>query len=492
MTIQDPSIVEQLQLELADVGSPVPTTALRALVGSRRGEPLPAERLGRVLGYERQSYLKTRRPPRVAVALNPDGTAASPQHLTDGDWRLVRRILTRDAVRGQAAALGIRLCLRAHEFPAARELLRPHIEQAAWAAFGSEASELLSADGEWATLYRRFLKAQPHAVGAYTAEQRDAEQALEAQHLSGLARYFGAEEPAATATALSTLRAPLPGEQGEAFDDLVRRRAGDPVLAREVLAFIEEWGLLVDKLEREPTLDDYAERWSSTEAQAKGRLELFHQILPDEQDPTAIWRLLWDSVSASGGGGSPGFLRLTSQPLIAAGELPALSAYFLGSLYVQLSRPLALQLHAAGVEAPEEAQEPARDLRRLYRLADRATHTWARAALLEEAHPGDARILGLDSLEQIHDDTAAAVAEQQIGAYRRSSSERKPRDVLLSVQKCLRLCADLDQLNPPSAITPLLPGARLAAAAVATLAASGTVDIVTEATATLSLLYATP
>jgi hypothetical protein len=82
--IQEQSIAEQMRQELARIGSPVTTTALRALVGIHHGgEMLPAERLGRILGYERQSFLKRRRPPRLAVALTPDARPgqASPSAL---------------------------------------------------------------------------------------------------------------------------------------------------------------------------------------------------------------------------------------------------------------------------------------------------------------------------------------------------------------------------------------------------------------------------
>jgi hypothetical protein len=491
VTIQAPSIVERLQYELAQVGSPVPTTTLRALVASETGRALPAERLGRVLGYERQTFLKTRRPPRIALALTPDGRPASPQHLSDGDWRLVRRILTPDAVPAQAAALGVRLCSRAREDPVVREILAPHVQTAARSAFGSAADELLAVDPDWGDLYYRFLAAQPHGIGSYTAEQRDAERALEAQHISGLARYFGSEQPAVTVAPLTALRLPLAGERGEAFDDLVRRRAGDPSIARQVLAFIEEWGLLVDRLERAPTLTDYIEQWRVSPDDARSRLSMFRQVLPDESDPTALWRLLWEATALVGTGGiGAGLMRLISQPVIASSEPPTLGAYFLSSLYHQVSKPLGLQLNAAGIRPAVEPQDPPRDLRRLYKLANRATHNWARAAL-QEAGEREASVLGLDSLEPILDSEAAAVAEQALGSYRRLTAERKPREILLNVQKCLRVCADLTPLNPPPVITPLLAGASSAAAALAALASNGAVNVVSEVQDTMGTLYAT-
>lgn len=108
-----------------------------------------------------------------------------------------------------------------------------------------------------------------------------------------------------------------------------------------------------------------------------------------------------------------------------------------------------------------------------------------------EAGGSEASVLGLDSLEPILDGEAAAVAEQSLGSYRRLTAERKPREVLLNVQKCLRVCADLTLLDPPPVITPLLAGASSAAGALAALAANGAVNIVTETQNTMSILHAT-
>jgi hypothetical protein len=492
-----------MQQELTRIGSPVPTTALRALVGIRHGEALPAERLGRILGYERQSLLKRRRPPRIAVALTPDARPAQPQRLAVGDWPLGRRIVTPDALPGQAAALGARLYVRAREVPQAWELLRPHVQDAAGVAFG----RIPVSNSDWSSLDHRFLQAQPQSLGALTPEQRDAAQALESQltseqrnaaqvleshQISDLVLYFGSDEAVVTATPLSTLRAPLPGEPGEAFDDLVRRRAGNSAIAREVLAFIQEWGHVEDDLERPATIEDYIQRWRVSEYEARERLRLFHQVLPGEHDPGSVWRLLWDSVPAREGFGEPAFVRLISQPVIVGSELPTLASYFLASLYERLPRPLSSRLHSAGLQPHAEQQDPRRDLRRLYKLADRATHEWSALALAIEGRDAEPSLLGLKSLGCILDDDAAAIAEQNIGSYRQAASTRGTRAVLLNTQKCLRVCADISLLDPPPAVTPLLPGARWAASSFAALCSLDAVDPVEEANATMATLYATP
>jgi len=495
VTIQGEPIVEQMQRELAHVGFPVPTTALRALVGSYSGKALPAERLGRILGYERQRFLMHRGAPRIAVALTPDAKPARPQHLTDGDWRFGRRILTYDARPGQAAALGAHLCRRAQEAPQACDLLWPHVQDAAWAAFGS----MPTSDSDWPHLYPRFLQAQPHSIGSLTGEQRDAEKALEGHRITGLVKYFGSDDAVVTATALSTIRAPMAGERGEALDDLVRKRAGNSATAREVLAFIQEWGHVADDLNRDGVdrstrIEDYIQRWGVSEREAQERLHLFWQVFPNEQDPSALWRLLWDMVPTVDGNGvasGPTFVRLISQPVIVESEPPTLAAYFLASLYDQLPRSFGSRLRSAELGPRAEPQDPRRDLRRLYRLAQRVMHRWVVMALEAEGPAAEASLLGLKSLEPIEDDEAAAVAEQAIGGYRQMAAGRTTRAVLLSAQKCLRVCADSSLLDPSGAATPLLPGARHAAGALAALCALEVCDLVKETSATLETLYAT-
>jgi hypothetical protein len=105
-----------------------------------------------------------------------------------------------------------------------------------------------------------------------------------------------------------------------------------------------------------------------------------------------------------------------------------------------------------------------------------------------DAHEPD----GLKSLGHILDDDAAAIAEQNVGSYRLAASTRGTRAVLLNTQKCLRICADLSLLDPPPAVTPLLPGARWAAGTFAALCSLDAVDPVEEANATMATLYATP
>lgn len=472
------------------VGFPVPTTALRALVGASRGEALPAERLGRVLGYERQRFLGHRGAPRIAVAITPDARPARPQHLVNPDWRFYRRILCEDARPGMAAALGVRLCQRAQEVPQACDLLWPPIQDAA----GTALKWAAASPDDLPALYSKFLQVQPHAVGSPTQEQWNAEKTLQAQHISGLVQYFGSDDAVAKATARSTIRAPQPGEFGEALDDLVRRRAGNSSIAREVLAFVQEWGRAADdlhkqRIDRVATIEDYIERWKVSEREAQERLRLFIQIFPNEDDPGALWRLLWDMVPATEAGSRPAFVRLTSQPVIVESAPPTLAAYFLDCLYEQLPRRLGARLHSSGIRPRVEVQDSFRDLQRLYKLADRATHKWAVLALETEGQQAEASLRGLRSLWRIEDIDSAEVAEQAIGGYRQRASERGPRSVLLNAQKCLRVCAEFSPLDTLSAVTPLLPGARYAATSLAALCVLGAVDVVEEINVTMEALH---
>lgn len=471
---------------------------MRALVGSAHGtEPIPAERFGRILGYERERYLKQRRPPRLAVALTPNGTAAQPQRLADGDWRLARRIVTPDVEAGQAALVGARLCARVMEAPETATLLWRHIADASKTAFQSWPASMPSSGSAWTSIHSKFLAAQPHSPSVLSPEQRRAEQWFEAHEVSGLLLYFGSEEPVAVATPLTSLRVALPTEHGETFDDLVRRRAGSPATAHEVLAFIEEWGCVVDELRqagvaRPVTLEDYIQRWHVPQREARERLRLFNQILPQEYDPSALWEVLWDTVPVDDRPRRPAFIRLISQPVIDTTEPPTLAAYFLGSVHQQLTRPLGERLARVRLRPQEEPSDTRRDLRRLYQLAEIATHRWSAAALTAEADAAQASLVGLASIPRIEDDGTAAIAEQAIGSYRQHANDRGTRAVLLNTQKCLRECAALPYLNPPAAVTPLLPGVRSAAAALAVLCSLGVADPAAEVSETMAALYAIP
>src|ERR1041384_5352358 len=86
-----PDLVAEI---LAATEVPVATTPVRILSSVMRGERVTAERLSRVASFERESFVKTRKPPRLCQAINPDGTAPRRRVWASGDWRTARRIIT--------------------------------------------------------------------------------------------------------------------------------------------------------------------------------------------------------------------------------------------------------------------------------------------------------------------------------------------------------------------------------------------------------------
>ncbi len=70
------------------------------------------------------------------------------------------------------------------------------------------------------------------------------------------------------------------------------------VKGAQVMTFILQWGWLRDKLDREPTVEEYAEYALVKRAQAFRRKSLFRQCFPDVESPTPIWLTVKDQVSS--------------------------------------------------------------------------------------------------------------------------------------------------------------------------------------------------
>jgi hypothetical protein len=70
------------------------------------------------------------------------------------------------------------------------------------------------------------------------------------------------------------------------------------VKGAQVMTFILQWGLLQDKLGREPTMEEYAEYAIVKRAQAFRRKALFRECFPTVDSPTPIWLKVKDQVSS--------------------------------------------------------------------------------------------------------------------------------------------------------------------------------------------------
>src|ERR1700678_4022158 len=94
---------------LDDYQCPISTQAVRVVLNAR-GRPVTAEQLSRLAAYQREDFRRTRMPPPLCWAINPDISAAVPRWWARGHWRLLRRIRTEDVTPIWYATLATRLC----------------------------------------------------------------------------------------------------------------------------------------------------------------------------------------------------------------------------------------------------------------------------------------------------------------------------------------------------------------------------------------------
>lgn len=487
-----PSLPVTLEAILDAIGVPLPTAALRAIAAAAlRDRNVTPQGLGRVAAYEEESFRRRRDgAPRFSWVLEPNGIAASPRIWARGGWRLSRRILTEDAVGNWTVQLAIHLAGQMAEGDEwTRELLRKIALEATGRVLGPIGVYGSGSREEWVDFKAELVKRQ-HPMGpeAPTVEQTAAAEDLEAQNLTPFSRFFGVEEavPVGSGELPVRLRLARPGE-GLPFDRLVLERAGeDEKLGREVLAYIQEWGWLVDHLERSPSFEEYAERWQTDLAAVRERNGRFASLFPGEETPERIWNLLWS------GDTSDSFIRLIGREVVEDERSPSVISRFVDALVFELKQaPQLAQEVLVQIATFEESgpTDPGRELRRFFALAERA-RLWCAQALFMAQEPELAQ--GLLSIESVVDERSAAYAEQALGHYRRQLPEGSPREFILYAQKALRVAATLAALDPPPNATPYLTGVEWAAKALALARGSELrqINLVGEAKATVRALDA--
>jgi hypothetical protein len=464
----NPQLPVTLEAILDALAVPVPTAALRAIAsGAMADRDITPQGIGRVAAYEEESFRRRRDGvPRFSWVLNASGVAVSPRIWARGGWRLSRRVLTEDAVGNWTVTLAIFLAEQMIDGPdRAREALGKIALETAGRVLGPLAVYDMGSRKEWQEL-KASLAPHQHPMGpeAPTVEQTAAATELEARGLTPYAMFFGVDdaEPRPSGELPTRLRLARPGE-GMPFDRLVTGKAAeDDALGREVLAYVQEWGWLVDKLGRSPSFKEYAERWHTDLATVRDRNDRFASLFPSEETPERIWNLLWsgDRVRES-------FVRLMGREVVEEERSPSVINRFVSALAFELKEEPVLASEVLLQTATFEesgALEHGRELRRFFALAER-TRIWCAQALMAARQAALAE--GLLSIESVIEERSAAYAEQLMGHYRRKLPESPARELLLCSQKVLRVAATLDAMDPPGTTHPYLQGVEWAAKALA-------------------------
>jgi len=481
-----------LEVILDSVGVPIPAGTMRALAAAALPErQVTAEALGRVAAYAEESFLRTREAPRFAWVIDPDGVAPKPRIWARGTWRLARRIRTEEAVGMWQAALAHHLCDRMIQ---GNELEREKLAEAALEAvarvLGPIAIHLPGDVEHWLSWRTHLAPVANHPVGRAHpfATQTSAETRLKAQGFTPFALFFGAGDTVFSQSEElpAGLRLSHPTEEGKPFDEVVLVKAeGNRALARDVLAYIQEWGEMVDREDADPSLEAYAERWRVDLATAQVRNELFQSLFPNELTPRRIWRLLWDADSARS------VARLVGKKVMESELPPTVVNHFFNCLADALRGTPALGAAVMrGTAAFEERDElpPARELRRFFALCEQA-RLWSAQALV--AADESALAAGVLSLEPVFEQSVAAYDEIQLGEYLKQLRKGPARELLRHAQRAMRVAATLDVLNPPPSTAPYLSGVQLAAQALAEAASEDLrIDLVAEATKAVRALQA--
>jgi hypothetical protein len=189
------SLASSVAKLLDDFQCPISTQATRLILISR-GRTVTAEQLSRLAAYQREDFQRTRLPPPLCWAINPDGSPVIPRWWTRGNWRLLRRIRTEDARRIWSANLAIRLCLDfANQVVAQpQELVSFACGAATLALGGGQIFEIPMTQDQWLDLHHEVYalhKFDLNNLSDGTAEQHETEKSLKAAERPGADLLFG-------------------------------------------------------------------------------------------------------------------------------------------------------------------------------------------------------------------------------------------------------------------------------------------------------------
>lgn len=186
------SVATAIEKLLDAYQTPLLTPAVRVLL-TAAGRPVTAEHLSRAAANEREVFERTRMPPLVCSAIDPDGELVKPRWWVKADWRLQRRILTEDVLTMWLAGLAERLCVdfAQRERRVDGELQRLGLWAVARAGIENQ-FDLPLAPGDWMALREQLVEVHPgvtHSIDGATEQQRVAEARL--GDLAPIDRYFG-------------------------------------------------------------------------------------------------------------------------------------------------------------------------------------------------------------------------------------------------------------------------------------------------------------
>lgn len=326
------TLADTVATVLDELSVPVPTASMRIVASARRGQDVTAESLSRLAAAQREQFSRSRGLPRLCHTLDDQAFALTPRVWARGEWRLGRRIATRDALSGWQVGLAAGLCdeMLRNGDSAPSALSRLALEAVA-RVLGPVAGNEPGSSDQWEGFRREVVRRAPGpSRDSLTRQQADVERRLlnHQPPLPAFALYFGVTEDLvrdAGAGRAALVRSPAKDEEGEPFDAVVRRRVGGNTRRYSALvAYLQGYSFLMDELGRPPRSEEFADHWGFSLESVLEDEATFHAAFPEEPTPERLVRLLEEGLPRSGAlGWLLGVEVIDASPQRAVGVVPA-------------------------------------------------------------------------------------------------------------------------------------------------------------------------
>jgi hypothetical protein len=294
-----PSLADTISEIVEDFQVPVPTATVRVVASARRGKPVPAESLSRLAGAQREEFSRSGLPPRLCDVIDEEARALRPRVWARGDWRLARRVATADALSGWQTRLALGLCREMERAgPGAPDALGRVALEAIARVLGPVAGYTPGNSEDWEGFARQVASRLPGpGLALHTSDQGKAERRLldHQPSLPSEGLYFGLSDGfklAPDERDPELLRLPVAGEKAEPFHEVLRRRVDHDAEFRALVAYLQGYSYLMDRLGRGPTSDEFARHWHFSSDSVRADEELFARAFPEEQTPERVLHLL--------------------------------------------------------------------------------------------------------------------------------------------------------------------------------------------------------